>query len=149
MLATVSKFGGGLVNSILWIGLHFFHKLIRSPCLQFQIIFKATFVRLRVTRLGEFSTFWATVFFGQIQKLPKFSGYFFHGKRCVLILTKNGFGHVLGDFLTNSSGHPGFDRRFRKKSEEIRRLAEREKKPQRVLKRQKQTTYAVRRLSKA
>jgi hypothetical protein len=64
-------------------------------------------------------------------------------------LTKNGFGHVLGDFLTNSSGHPGFDRRFRKKSEEIRRLAEREKKPQRVLKRQKQTTYAVRRLSKA
>jgi hypothetical protein len=28
-------------------------------------------------------------------------------------------------------------------------LAEREKKPQRVLKRQKQTTYAVRRLSKA
>jgi hypothetical protein len=31
---------------------------------------------------------------------------FFHGKSCVLILTKNRFGQILGDFFTNPSGHP-------------------------------------------
>jgi hypothetical protein len=32
--------------------------------------------------------------------------YFSHGKSYVLILKKNGLGSVLGDFFTNSSGHP-------------------------------------------
>jgi hypothetical protein len=32
---------------------------------------------------------------------------FFLGKIYVLILTKNGLGYILGDFFTNSSGHPG------------------------------------------
>jgi hypothetical protein len=27
---------------------------------------------------------------------------------CKLILAKKGFGNIFGDFLTNSSGHPGF-----------------------------------------
>jgi hypothetical protein len=29
---------------------------------------------------------------------------FFHGTRCVLILSKKWFGNILGDFFTNSSG---------------------------------------------
>jgi hypothetical protein len=29
-----------------------------------------------------------------------------HGKSEALILTKNGTGYILGDFCTNSSGHP-------------------------------------------
>jgi hypothetical protein len=31
---------------------------------------------------------------------------FIHGKSYKLILTKNGLGHILDDFFTNSSGHP-------------------------------------------
>jgi hypothetical protein len=33
---------------------------------------------------------------------------FIHGKSYVLIITKNGLGHILGDFVTNSSGHLDF-----------------------------------------
>jgi hypothetical protein len=33
-------------------------------------------------------------------------GGFFPGKSCVLVLTKIGLGYILGDFYTNSSGHP-------------------------------------------
>jgi hypothetical protein len=33
-------------------------------------------------------------------------GYFFHGKSCVLIFTRNGLGDFLRDFFTNASGHP-------------------------------------------
>jgi hypothetical protein len=32
--------------------------------------------------------------------------YYFYGKKFALILTENGLGHILGDFSTNSSGHP-------------------------------------------
>jgi hypothetical protein len=32
--------------------------------------------------------------------------YFFQSICPVFILTKNGFGYILGDFFTNSSGHP-------------------------------------------
>jgi hypothetical protein len=31
---------------------------------------------------------------------------FFHGTNTVLILAKYGLGYILGDFFTNSSGHP-------------------------------------------
>jgi hypothetical protein len=38
-------------------------------------------------------------------------GYFFpHGKSYGLIWTKTGLGYILGDFFTNSSGHPGWRR---------------------------------------
>jgi hypothetical protein len=43
-----------------------------------------------------------------IKSSPKFWATFFHGKSSTLVLTKNGLGHILGDFLTNSSGHSGF-----------------------------------------
>jgi hypothetical protein len=35
-------------------------------------------------------------------------GYFFsHGKSDEMYLTKNVLGYMLGEFFTNSSGHPG------------------------------------------
>jgi hypothetical protein len=73
---------------------------------------------VRVTRLGEFSpivhlTTWIS--FSKITEAAQIWGLFFtNGKICVPILTKNGLGYILGDFFTNSSGHPG--RRFRLKS---------------------------------
>jgi hypothetical protein len=50
-------------------------------------------------------TFWASVIFGQVflnKKCPLLKSY-------VFILTKNGMGHILGYFLTNSSGHPDLE----------------------------------------
>jgi hypothetical protein len=41
------------------------------------------------------------------QKKAKMLGNLFHGKSYVLMLTKNRLGYSLGDFFTNSSGHPG------------------------------------------
>jgi hypothetical protein len=32
---------------------------------------------------------------------------FCYGKSCILFWTKTGLGYTLGDFFTNSSGHPG------------------------------------------
>jgi hypothetical protein len=37
---------------------------------------------------------------------------FFHGKSYVLLLTKNGSCCILGDFFTNSSGHPVREKRL-------------------------------------
>jgi hypothetical protein len=31
---------------------------------------------------------------------------FYHRKTYVILLTKNGLGYILGNFLTNASGHP-------------------------------------------
>jgi hypothetical protein len=36
---------------------------------------------------------------------PNFRATFFHGKSCVLLLTKGGLGYILGYFFTNLSGH--------------------------------------------
>jgi hypothetical protein len=44
--------------------------------------------------------------FLKILKQPNYLSYFFHGKIYVFILTKNRLGHILGDFFTNTSGHP-------------------------------------------
>jgi hypothetical protein len=33
-------------------------------------------------------------------------GTFLHGKSNELFLTKNGLGYILGELITNSSGHP-------------------------------------------
>jgi hypothetical protein len=35
---------------------------------------------------------------------------FFRGAGYALILTNNWLGYILGDFFTNSSGHPGHNR---------------------------------------
>jgi hypothetical protein len=48
------------------------------------------------------------VVFRKVQKNPYFWGPLFSTVKAmnVLILTKNGLGYILGDFFTNSSGHP-------------------------------------------
>jgi hypothetical protein len=50
-------------------------------------------------------------YFGQLfesdKGSPNFSATFFDSKSYALNSAKNGFGYILGDFSTNSSGHPG------------------------------------------
>jgi hypothetical protein len=62
-----------------------------------------------VTRLGEFK-FFGDIFGVVFLKNPYVENIFriphFPGKSYVLIVTKNGLGYILGDFFTNSSGHP-------------------------------------------
>jgi hypothetical protein len=49
--------------------------------------------------------------FGQLFEnyisIAKFWATLFHSASYVLVLIKNGLGHILGDFFTNSYGHPG------------------------------------------
>jgi hypothetical protein len=42
----------------------------------------------------------------ELQKYPYLWTTFFHDKKCIFILSKNELGYILGDFFTNSSGHP-------------------------------------------
>jgi hypothetical protein len=56
-----------------------------------------------------------TAYFGQIptwiiQTKPLYSGYFI--PRLSWCIDNNGLGNILGDFFTNSSGHPAFDARW-------------------------------------
>jgi hypothetical protein len=47
--------------------------------------------------------------FEKMQMLPKFWGYFYISTALtiyILIMTKNRLGYILGDFATNSFGHP-------------------------------------------
>jgi hypothetical protein len=65
----------------------------------------------RVTRLGEFCfARWAIIYIGQFFENYIISPHcwttFFLRKRYVIIVTKNGLGHILGEFFRNSSGHP-------------------------------------------
>jgi hypothetical protein len=45
-------------------------------------------------------------FFDKYKSSSQFWATFVHGKGYAVILTKNGLGHILGDFFKNSSGHP-------------------------------------------
>jgi hypothetical protein len=61
-----------------------------------------------VTGLGEFSPnclLWAD--FLKLGTYPAIPGYFFLHVR--INFDENGLGHILGDFFSNSSGHPAFD----------------------------------------
>jgi hypothetical protein len=65
----------------------------------------------RVTRLGEFShdifAHWATVYSGQFFLENYRSSSLFSTVRAMhWFWRKNGLGYSLGDFFTNSSGHP-------------------------------------------
>jgi hypothetical protein len=64
----------------------------------------------RVTRLGEFSPI------GQLFTLDSFFNYKSspkRGKIYAFILTKNRLDSILGDFFTNSSGHPACRQQLR------------------------------------
>jgi hypothetical protein len=62
-----------------------------------------------VTKLGEFSPigrlFSLGIFF-ENYKRANILVYFFRGLNFELILAQNGLGYILGEFFTNSSGHP-------------------------------------------
>jgi hypothetical protein len=67
-------------------------------------------------QIGRIFTNWATFYFGYFFVKITFRNSaniywapFFHGKICALIFTRNGLGYILGDFFTNSSGHPDAD----------------------------------------
>jgi hypothetical protein len=66
-----------------------------------------------VTGLGEFLQVGRIVSFGQfflIAELARISfGNFFHSEIYVSLLKKTRLGDILGDFFTNSSGHPASD----------------------------------------
>jgi hypothetical protein len=74
-----------------------------------------------VTRLGEFSTIGRLfVYFGQFfncKRSPKIWATFFPGKINLIILAPMGLGFSLGDFFTNSSGHPVCNRQFEEVAE--------------------------------
>jgi hypothetical protein len=42
---------------------------------------------------------------------PNFWATFILGKSIALIMTENGLGHILGDYLTNSPGHTDYQSR--------------------------------------
>jgi hypothetical protein len=60
--------------------------------------------------IGRIFAQWAIVYFRQFLKITevaqKFWATLFQSADNVLILTKHGLGNILGDFFTNSSGHP-------------------------------------------
>jgi hypothetical protein len=60
-------------------------------------------------QIGRIFAYWAIVYFGQFSEnyrsSPQLRGYFFHDQCYALILTKKILGYILGDFITNSSGH--------------------------------------------
>jgi hypothetical protein len=60
--------------------------------------------------LGEFSSHWAIVYFEQFfvncKSSPQFWATLSHSLGYALILAKNGLGYILGEFFSNSSGHP-------------------------------------------
>jgi hypothetical protein len=67
-----------------------------------------------MTRFGEFSPIVRLFTLGSFLKLKEaaqiFGLLFSHGEKYVCNnFDKNGLGYMLGDFLTNSSGHPDKD----------------------------------------
>jgi hypothetical protein len=44
---------------------------------------------------------------GKITEVVQIFGLFFKRKKLLINFVKNGLGYVLGDFFTNSPGHPG------------------------------------------
>jgi hypothetical protein len=70
-----------------------------------------TRVDARVTRLGEFPPIRKLFTSIRVLKITEICSInwatFFRGANYELILTNNLLGYILGDFFTNSSGHPG------------------------------------------
>jgi hypothetical protein len=60
-------------------------------------------------QIGRIFDFWAIVFFRQFhskyERSPNFRATIITVKVKILVLTKNGLGHILGEFFTNSFGH--------------------------------------------
>jgi hypothetical protein len=59
-------------------------------------------------QIGRIFAYWAIGHFLNYKRSPNFVTADFKCQSCVSILTKNGLRYILGDFFTNSSGHPGW-----------------------------------------
>jgi hypothetical protein len=61
--------------------------------------------------LGRIFAYWAIVYFGHYfdnyRSTANYWATFLHSTSYVLILTNTWLGYILGDFFTDSSGHPG------------------------------------------
>jgi hypothetical protein len=92
----------GQEGEVLWPG---------DPRVQRPFLKKLSWGIARATRLNEFSPKWAIIYLRQLYKnyrsSQKFGSTFSLSINFVLSLTKNRLSYILGDFLTNSSGHPG------------------------------------------
>jgi hypothetical protein len=87
----------------MWLGVYLELAIISLNKYLFSL------VAIRVTRLGEFSSFCRLVTldsFFKLQKYPKYFGYFCHGKSYWILMNKTVWANFLGNFFI-SSGHPG------------------------------------------
>jgi hypothetical protein len=63
-------------------------------------------------QIGRIFAHWVIVSYRQFLKIVKVAHFWSNFSRSLdyaIILTKNRFGYILGDFFTNSSGHPARD----------------------------------------
>jgi hypothetical protein len=68
-------------------------------------------VKKHCHQIGRIIACWALVYPGLFENYrsnANFGATFFRSTSYVLIGTKHGLGYILGDFFTNSSGHPGW-----------------------------------------
>jgi hypothetical protein len=72
--------------------------------LSLQIVVRVTRLDWANFRLLGDCFLWAVLW--NMKMMPWFLGYFFFGKSYKKLLAKIGLGYILGDFFTNSSGHP-------------------------------------------
>jgi hypothetical protein len=91
---------------------HFFFKLaVRGAKLVSQAILVTLHLvrRKQCDQLGRILARWVNVYFGHFYYVsnPHFGATFSPQLRLHISLAQNGLGLVLGDFFTNSSGHPG------------------------------------------
>jgi hypothetical protein len=67
-------------------------------------------------QIGRILAYWATVSSGKFCENYGNStnnwATIFHGKKCVLIFTRNGLGYILGDFFTNAHANPSIFGQF-------------------------------------
>jgi hypothetical protein len=87
-------------------------KIGYKPSVRVRINRKDLLGRRQGDQIGRIFACWAVVYSGQVfwklQNKPQFLGLFCPRPNVrAYIFTINGLGYILGDFFTNSSGHPG------------------------------------------
>jgi hypothetical protein len=72
--------------------------------LEKALLLARVFQAIRVTRFSAVGRLLTSGCFVKVTKVLQNFDHFFNDKNYVLILTINGLGYILGDYLTNSSG---------------------------------------------
>jgi hypothetical protein len=63
-------------------------------------------------KIGRILAQWVSVCFGKLHE-NNILGYFFQRLRLCINTCRNGLGFILGEFVTNSSGHPAIEQQLR------------------------------------